>query len=56
MPYSDYPEVMTSNAKRGLELNEENGGKCATAVGKETARILSSGESLSEDRVVRMYS
>jgi hypothetical protein len=47
---------MTSNAKRGLELNEENGGKCATAVGKETARILSSGESLSEDRVVRMYS
>ncbi len=56
MPYSDYPEVMTSNAKRGLELNEENGGKCATSVGKETARILSSGESLSEDRVVRMYS
>lgn len=56
MPYSDYPEVMTSNAKRGLELNKENGGKCATAVGKETARILSSGEALSEDRVVRMYS
>ena len=47
---------MTNNAKRGLELNKEQGGKCATAVGKETARILANRETLSHDRTVRMYS
>jgi HK97 family phage prohead protease len=47
---------MTNNAKRGLRLNEEVGGKCATAVGKETARILSNKEAISEARTKRMYS
>ena len=47
---------MTNNAKRGLRLNEEVGGKCATAVGKETARILANKETLSEARTKRMYS
>ncbi len=56
MPYDNYPEAMTNNAKRGLRLNEEVGGKCATAVGKETARILANKETLSEARTKRMYS
>jgi hypothetical protein len=56
MPYKDYPQAMTNNAKRGLELNKEQGGKCATSVGKETARILVNRETLSHNRTVRMYS
>lgn len=47
---------MRNNARRGQRLNEEGGGKCATAVGKETARILAAGETLSDARVKRMYS
>ena len=47
---------MTNNARRGRELNEEVGGRCATDVGKETARILATRETLSDDRVVRMFS
>lgn len=47
---------MRNNARRGQRLNEEGGGKCATAVGKETARILAAGETLSDNRVKRMYS
>ena len=47
---------MRNNARRGQRLNEEGGGKCATAVGKETARILAAGETLSDSRVKRMYS
>ena len=56
MPYSEYPEAMRNNARRGQRLNKEGGGKCATAVGKETARILAAGETLSDARVKRMYS
>ena len=47
---------MTNNARRGRELNEEVGGRCATDVGKEPARILAHRETLSADRVVRMFS
>jgi len=56
MPFSEYPEAMRNNARRGQELNKEVGGKCATAVGKETARILAAGETLSDSRVKRMFS
>lgn len=56
MAFDKYPEAMTNNAKRGLRLNKEVGGKCATAVGKETARILSNKEPISEARTKRMYS
>lgn len=56
MPYNDYPEAMTNNARRGRELNDEVDGRCATDVGKETARILANRETLTEDRVKRMYS
>lgn len=47
---------MTNNARRGRELNDKVGGRCATEVGKETARILANRETLSHDRVKRMYS
>ena len=47
---------MRNNARRGQRLNEEGGGKCATDVGKETARILAAGETLSDARVKRMFS
>jgi hypothetical protein len=56
MPYSDYPEAVTNNAKRGIELNDAVDGRCATDVGKETARILANRETISHDRTVRMYS
>ena len=56
VPYNDYPDAMTANARRGRELNEAVGGRCATDVGKETARILANKETLSDDRVVRMFS
>ena len=56
MPYNDYPKAMTAAAQRGFDLNEEKGGSCATAVGKETCRILRNRETLTDERTVRMYS
>ena len=56
MPYNDYPQSVTDAARRGIALNEEVGGRCATDVGKETARILANRETISEERTVRMYS
>ena len=56
MPYRDYPQEVSDNARRGIELNEAVNGRCATDVGKETARILSGRETISHERTVRMYS
>jgi len=36
--YSDYPNSVSNNAKRGLKLNEEVNNKCATKVGKVRAQ------------------
>ena len=55
MSYKTYPKAMTSNARRGRELNKERGGTCATAVGKQTGRILAAGAPLAKSRVRRMY-
>ncbi len=38
--YSDYPQAVRNNAKRGIVLNEKNGNKCATPVGKVRASVL----------------
>lgn len=54
--YSDYPEAVSNNAKRGIELNERNGNKCATRIGRLRATTLSNRESLSVDVIKRMYS
>ena len=54
--YSDYPDGVKNNAKRGIELNEKNGNKCATQVGKVRAQQLAQGEPISLDTVKRMAS
>jgi hypothetical protein len=54
--YSDYGDSVKSNAKRGIELNEKNGNKCATQVGKVRAQQLANGEPISTDTIKRMYS
>ena len=54
--YSDYPEAVSNNAKRGIKLNEAVGNKCATQVGKVRAQQLANGEPVSEKTIKRMYS
>ena len=54
--YADYPDAVKNNAKRGIELNEKNGNKCATAVGKVKSQQLSQGKPLSIESITRMYS
>lgn len=54
--YSDYPEGVKNNAKRGLELNEKVNNKCATQVGKIRATQLAGGKPISVETIKRMYS
>jgi hypothetical protein len=54
--YSDYGDGIRNNAKRGIELNEKNGNKCATQVGKVRAQQLANGEPISLETIKRMYS
>jgi hypothetical protein len=54
--YTDYGEGIRSNAKRGRELNEKNGNKCATQVGKVRSAQLENGEPISVETIKRMYS
>lgn len=54
--FNDYPEAVKNAAKRGIKLNEEQGNKCATQVGKVRAQQLANGEAVSLETVQRMYS
>jgi len=45
--YSDYPDSVSNNAKRGIELNDKLGNKCATPVGKIRAQQLAQKKPLS---------
>ena len=54
--YSDYPDAVSNNAKRGIELNEKVDNKCATQVGKVRAQQLAKGEAISVETIKRMYS
>jgi len=54
--YSDYPDSVKNNAKRGIDLNKAVGNKCATQVGKIRARQLANGEPVSEKTIKRMFS
>jgi hypothetical protein len=54
--YSDYPDSVSNNAKRGIELNEKVGNKCATQVGKVRAQQLANKEPISEATIKRMFS
>lgn len=54
--YADYPKQAKDNARKGMELNEAVGNKCATAVGKTRANQIANGEGLSLDTIKRTYS
>lgn len=54
--YQDYGSGIRGNAKRGIELNEKNGNKCATQVGKVRAQQLANGEPISVETIKRMHS
>jgi hypothetical protein len=54
--YRDYPDSVSNNAKKGIELNEKNGNKCATQVGKVRAQQLAQKQPVSVDTIKRMYS
>lgn len=54
--YSDYPDSVKNNAKRGIELNEKINNKCATPVGKIRAQQLAQGKPISIETIKRMYS
>ena len=54
--YNDYPQAVSNNAKRGIELNEKVNNKCATQVGKIRAQQLAQKENISLSTLKRMYS
>lgn len=54
--YSDYGDAIKNNAKKGIELNDANGNKCATQTGKVRAQQLANGEAISVETIKRMYS
>ena len=54
--FADYPQAVSNNAKRGIELNKKVNNKCATRVGKIRAQQLANKEAVSLETVKRMYS
>ena len=54
--YNDYPQGVKNNAKKGIELNEKSGNKCATPVGKVRAQQLAQGRPISLETIKRMHS
>ena len=51
-----YPDAVSNNAQRGIDLNEKNGNKCATQTGKIRAKQLAQKKAVSFETVKRMYS
>jgi hypothetical protein len=54
--YSDYPDAVSNNAKKGIELNEKINNRCATEVGKIRAQQLAQKKPISIETIKRMYS
>jgi hypothetical protein len=54
--FNDYPEAVSNNAKRGIELNQKHGNKCATRVGRLRATTLANRDTISVAIIKRMYS
>lgn len=54
--FNDYPDAVVNNARRGIELNEKNGNKCATQTGKVRAQQLAQRKNLTLSTIRRMYS
>ena len=55
MPWTDYPQAATDNAKRALKLREEEGTDCGTPVGWESARIIANREAVTAQRLPRVF-
>ena len=54
--YNDYPKSVQNNAKKGIEMNEKVGNKCATQVGKVRAATLAKKGKIQVSTIKRMYS
>lgn len=54
--YSDYPDAVSNNAKKGIDLNEKINNKCATQVGKVRAQQLAKKEPITVETIKRMFS
>jgi len=54
--YADYPDAVSNNAKRGIELNEKVNNKCATQVGKVRAQQLAQKKAVTVETIQRMFS
>ena len=54
--FSDYPQSVRNNAKRGIDLNKKVNNKCATQVGKVRAQQLADGKPVSMETIKRMFS
>lgn len=54
--YSDYPDAVSNNAQKGIDLNKEIDNKCATEVGKIRAQQLAQKKPISLETIKRMYS
>jgi len=54
--YSDYPQSVSNNAKRGIKLNEAVNNRCATDVGKIRAQQLAQRKPITLATIKRMYS
>ena len=54
--YNDYPDSVSNNARRGRELNEAVGNKCATNIGKARSVDLVAKRPLSVSTIKRMFS
>ena len=56
MPWSDYPESASNNARRALKHRDENGSDCGTRVGWERANQLAGREALRDETVKSTFS
>lgn len=58
MPFDDYPQAASNNAKKALKFRDENDNPndCGTRVGWTRAQQLAKREAISEDTVKRMAS
>ena len=54
--YADYPDAVSNNAKKGIELNQKVDNKCATQVGKVRAQQLAKKEAVTVETIKRMFS
>ena len=54
--FADYPDAVSNNAKRGIQLNEKVNNKCATQVGKVRAQQLAQKKPVTVETIKRMFS